>query len=242
MKRRLFTIFALLLVGSAHASLITSDIIFGSGNTNRGFTIETFGDLELALRAKQRYTPNDVLGVGIVQDIDGNYLFDSTGASVPANRSFWNFDWSINSDITDGSTFLSEFQFLMRVDFDPSAGVSFFDYNPLGPSPANYYLGNNSTPNGGGIFTSDTLLLGANNVAQNSVNMGFIPGAPIGAGQFRIELQAMDANGGMIGSTAIDVFVDTTPVSEPAMLGVFAISFGLLAFRTSRRKKFDNAL
>ena len=241
MKLKLLLSIALLFAGTANAALITPDIIFGSGNTNRGFTVNTFGDLELGLRAKRRYTPNDEIGVGIIQDGAGNYLFDSTGASIPSNRSFWNFDWSINSDTTDGTTALSAFNFFLLVDYDPSSAQNLQQYDPLSMISTGYYLGNNGTGNGSALFTPADNHVEAElanfNVAQNSVNMGFLTGAPIGAGQFYVELQAFDMNNNLVGSTGINVFVDTTPVPAPSALALsLAALGGLMLLRVRRRK------
>lgn len=71
----------------AAAGMITPEVIFGSGNANRGFEVARDDDmgLELGLRAKLRYGPtgpNDELGEGIIQDPGTlNYLLDSTGQS-----------------------------------------------------------------------------------------------------------------------------------------------------------------
>ena len=160
----------------AYAGTITPDIIFGSGNTNRGFTVETVGDLELGLRAKQRYTSaNDAIGVGIVQDAAGNYLFDSTAQTVPAGRSVWNFDWSINSDIANGTTALDAYSYQIAVYYGPSGAGNMEIYDPLSAISTGCYLGTNASGNGGATFDSagaeDFNLF---NVAQNSVNMGFL--------------------------------------------------------------------
>ena len=236
MKMRFALLLTLLFASTVNAALITNDKIFGSGNVNRGFTVATFGDLELALRAKQRYTsPNDALGVGIVQDIAGNYLFDSTGQTVPSNRALWSFDWSINSDIVDGSDPLNTYNYIMRVDYDPSAAINFIEYDPLGIFGTGFYLGTNATDNGASSFSVDMTQFGSFNLAQNSVNYGFLPGAPLGSGQYRIELQAPDASGQLIGASAIDVYVDTTPVNAPASFGMLILAMsGLIIVRLKK--------
>lgn len=223
----------------AFAGTITPDIIFGSGNVNRGFTVETVGDLELGLRAKRRYTaPNDQIGVGIVQDGAGNYLIDSTGQTAPPGRSIWSFDWSINSDITDGSTRLDAFTYEIVVDYDPSAAENLQTYSPLSVLSTGYYLGTNASGNGSASFTAGGLGdLSLFNVAQNSVNMGFLTGAPIGAGQYSVALRAL-FRGDLFASTSIDVYVDTLPSPVPLPAGGLLLLSGLggiVAFK--RRKK-----
>lgn len=210
---------------AASAGTINPEIIFGSGNTNRGFTVNTVGDLELGLRAKRRYTDaNDALGVGIVQDAAGNYLFDSTGQTVTAGRSLWNFDWSINSDVVDGSDKLSAYTYVIAVDYDGSAAEDMETYDPLGLLQQ-YYLGDNSSGNGGATQRNAFSLALAGesfddfNVAQQSVNLGFLDGSPdLGAGQFRVSLTAFK-NNDIYASTSINVFVDTLPPAIPLPAG-----------------------
>lgn len=222
----------------AMAANVTPDIIFGSGNHNGGFTVATIGDLELGLRAKRRYTtPNDAIGVGIIQDAAGNYLFDSTGATVPAGRSYWSYDWSINSDIADGSDSLGTYKYQISVDYDPSAAENMQIYDPLGAVSTGYYLGTNATANGAATFDSGgDEDFSAFNVAQNSVNMGFLPGAPIGAGQFRVSLTAFDS-AGVVGSTSINVYADTPVSAVPLPAGGFLLltALGGLALRRKRK-------
>ncbi|MBY6158486.1 VPLPA-CTERM sorting domain-containing protein [Pseudooceanicola nitratireducens] len=233
---------AVFFVAPVQADTITPDIIFGSGNVNRGFTVDTNQGVELGLRAKRRYSsPNDQIGVGIVQDGAGNYLISSAGQTVPWNRSVWNFDWSINSDTIDGSDSLNTYTYLMSVDYDPTAGVTMFDYDPLG-AVATSYVGTNSTGNGGaGIELSGAAhsLFGNfsnNNVAQNSVNMGFLPLAPLGAGEYQVTLSAF-LNGDIFASTSINVFVDTLPPAVPLPAGgvLLLTALGGLALRKARR-------
>jgi len=223
----------------AKAALISPDIIFGSGNTNGGFTVITNGDLELGIRAKRRYSPNDQIGVGIVQDAAGNYLFDSSTATavIPSNMSFWSFDWSINSDVADGSDALNTYSYLISYDTDPSAAVSLQTYDPLSALSTGYYLGNNASGNGGATFeTGGDEDFSTVNVAQNSVNMGFLMGGPLGSGQFQVSLSAFQ-NGLEVASTSINVFVDTTPTaaSAPATALLFSVALGGIVLY--RRKK-----
>lgn len=232
-----------LFAAPAYSASITPDIIFGSGNVNRGFTVATSGDLELGLRAKRRYTsPNDQIGVGIVQDGAGNYLFDSTGQTVPAGRSLWSFDWSINSDVADGSDTLDTYTYQIAVDYDGSAAENMQTYDPLGAFE-NSYVGTNLTGNGGagseapGIVHSVLGNFSTNNVAQNSVNLGFLAGSPeLGAGQFRVSLTAF-LSGTEVASTDINVFVDTTPPAIPLPAGGVLLVTALGGLALKRRRK-----
>lgn len=220
------------------AGMITPGIIWGEGNTNQGFTVETFADVELGLRAKLRYpTPSDQLGTGIVQDADGNYIFDTTGKAVPSDRSIFNFDWSIN---TKGDA-LDLFTFVLGVDYDPTFGVDLFEYDPVSVA----YLGDSDSwinTDGGKSPIPQTVVdtttdLSLFSVAQNSVNMGFLPGAPLGAGAYQISLSAFDRNGDSLGATTINVIVDSVPVSAPATSILLSAAFGgLVILRRKARK------
>ncbi|MEM6583206.1 MAG: PEP-CTERM sorting domain-containing protein [Pseudomonadota bacterium] len=224
----------------AAAGMITPDIIFGTGNSNRGFTVETSGSLELGIRAKLRYgptgQPNDEIGVGIIENPSGTYFFDSNEADAPADRAMWNYDWSINSNVDGNGSNLDAWVFTLLVDDNPTAAINFVPYDPVGLISTGAYLGNNSTPNGGGMFFADpTSDLASNNVAQNSVNYGFLPGFPLGDGEFALQLQAM-APGGPIISTSINVIV--RPGGAVPVPGVMALMMaGFVGLALSRRRQ-----
>lgn len=231
------------LIAPATAGLVSSEMIFGDGNSNGGFTVETFGNLELGIRAKQRFpSPNDQVGAGIVQDADGTYLFDIAGLTspdLPDNRAAWNFDWSIISDTsnTQAPDALSTYTYLISVDFDPSTAVDFVTYDPLSAVSTGYYLGDLSTANGAAGFNSGgDEDFSQFTVAQNSVNYGFLPGAPLRAGDFRVTLSAFQGQD-LVGATSIDVRVVNAAVSAPATALLFVSAFGgLVLMRRQTRK------
>lgn len=238
----------------SQAALITPGIIWGEGNTNQGFTTTIVNGLELGLRAKKRFpSPNDNIDVGIIQDSQGNYLFDSTGVSLPTNRSIWSFDWSINSDNIDGDRPLTTYSYIIGVDYDPSPLTNLQTYNPLSGQSTGYYLGNNSSwinANGNkatsanvaaAIPADGTSAIGSTvsnfNIAQNSVNMGFLPGAPVSSGQYQVTLSAFSDSNDLVASTAINVFVDTTPVNAPPTFSILALFGSVFCLRKKLKQR-----
>ena len=215
----------------ASADTITPDIIFGTDNTNRGFTVSQVGSLELGLRAKLRNpSPNDAIGTGIVQDIDGNYLFDSNPAVEGLGQAVWSYDWSINSNFNGAGSGLDAFSYEILVDTDPTVNSDFtnISYDPLSALSTGYYLGTNTTGNGAASFipagTGDGDF-SSNNVAQNSVQPQWVAGAlastMIGSGQFSVLLRAYD-NLVLVGEVGINAIVDApAPIPLPAAAWLF---------------------
>jgi len=225
------TIPALALVfsaGAASAASVSPDIIFGSGNANGGFTVTDTtlnfpgspfsGSLELGLRAKLRYDASGAPQNQFNYDGVDTYSFNLADGNSPANRAMWNFEWSVNSQgITDSRTGgpvpLSAdnariYDLILSFDTDPTAGTAFTSYNVILDGDA--YYGTNATANGGGTYvnTFDTnsandVIPAGSTVAQNSVNYGFLPGAPLGAGLFDIKLSAFSRSGNEFASTPL---------------------------------------
>ncbi|MCQ8185139.1 VPLPA-CTERM sorting domain-containing protein [Parvularcula maris] len=221
--------------GIASAANVTPDIIFGSDNANGSFTIDTEQTLELGLRAKLRYDDQGDPQNTFNYDGVDTYTFVQT-AGTPSNRSVFNFEWSINSDTADGSDTLDSYVYLLAVDFDPGAGTNFVFYDPVRTFGTNAWYGDNDTANGGGtVANAGGSEINDFNVAQNSVNYGFIPNAPLGDGIYSIILSAF-APGDLdnpVATTSINVVVGEEvplPAAFPFMLG------GLAGFAALRRR------
>lgn len=56
---------------------VTSDVIFGSGNTNGGFTISRSNGIELGLRGKLRFDENNQAQNTFNANGDGSYTFEA---------------------------------------------------------------------------------------------------------------------------------------------------------------------
>ena len=241
---------ALTIAGAAPAAtvnatgLVTNNVIFGSGNANGSFTGVTVGGLELALRAKLRYDATSACGgFGCAQNVfnytGGNtYTFTDAASNQPANRSIFNFEWSINSNANGTGGALNSLSYRIDIDTSPTWSMgSPVSYDPLSAVSTGYYLGTNASPAGGAPFRAPgTGNLGAFNLAQNSVNLGFLPGTNLGHGRFTIRLSAFRPGNLLYASTAIHVVVDApAPVPLPAGLPLLAAGIGGLA--VVRRKR-----
>ncbi|MGB6037256.1 MAG: HYR domain-containing protein, partial [Cryomorphaceae bacterium] len=153
----------------------TSDILFGDGNDNGAFTLANNGSIELALRAKVRFpSPANTFN----SNGDGSYnhavgVFGSGGV-----QSGWNFEWSVNTDADGASGLkLDDLTYEIGIDYDPTDGVNFVEFDPINQPFADHAIGDNSTANGAGAVAVDPAsyasLIAANNVAQNSWRNNF---------------------------------------------------------------------
>jgi hypothetical protein len=220
--------------------LVTPDIIFGSGNGNGGFTGETNNNIEVGLRGKQRYPKADIFNY---DGID-TYIFDSTVLTTnPANRSIFNFEWSINVD-QDGTSGmnLDDFVYLFSFDTDPTAAVAYIGIDPFNtPGWYDHSLGNNGTANGAGIESADNadllVNMGNYNVAQQSANLGFgFSADPDLPGSYKFKMEVFDQNGGLLSSAEITVIVTPFDVPSPATFPLLLGGIGLLSFMARRRQ------
>lgn len=187
---RVGALFALsILVAAASPALavitfdqnVTPDAIFGSGNVNGFYTVDTVGEVEIGLRAKLRYNASCVAENTFNSNGDGTYSFAAgqpVGACAGTSaRAIWSYEWSVNTDNVDAvTTNLDDYTYEIGLDYDPSTATSFCTFEPITPGVTqpfwDHSIGNNSTANGAGAEFGDvptyTAALAANNVAQNS--------------------------------------------------------------------------
>lgn len=165
---------------------VTSNAIFGSGNGNGSWTVDQANGVEIGLRAKVRYpTPAGVYN----SNGDGSYTHLS-GDATGGGRTFWNFEWSVNTnhDGTSSFTNVGALTYQLSIDFDSGVGTTdFMTWNPINPTPgvafggggyvADHSFGDNATAQSAGAEASDAAtyatLLSSNNLVQQSWNMGF---------------------------------------------------------------------
>ena len=236
--------------GQSFDANVTGDVIFGSGNANGGFTVNQDNGLELGLRAKVRFDSNNQPQNIFNSNGDGTYTFRAglppSGFGFAPNSTStatWNFEWSINSDFegTSGDK-LNAYTYVMKIDFDPSSGTNFLEFDPVNQVFADHAIGDNNTANGAGTNATDALeyasLINGNNIAQNSWNMEFFNDSGLGfpfdgrvAGEYDIVLEAFDAEGDLLVSNSITVFTVIPLPGASAMAGL-----GLIAVGTRRRR------
>lgn len=209
---------------------VTNAVIMGTGIGNGSWTGINDGTIELALRGKLRYNgAGDPENTFNYDGID-TYVFDPSLSLIPANRSVFNFEFSINSDPTGiNGTDLDSFVYSLLVDIDPTAGTDFLTVDPTAFLDNSY--GDNATAESAGVEGTFGALGSTNNLMQNSQNLGFgytaFPQLP---GRYTFELTASD-NVGVIGRTSIDIVV----VPEPGTLALFGL--GLAGLGIAGRKR-----
>lgn len=243
----------------AHASNITPDVIFGTGNANGSWTVDQDAGegMELGLRAKLRFN-----AMGQPENTfnwDGNDTYTFFAGVAPGGFSsdtpVWNFEWSINTDYNGNGSALSDYRYELSLDADPGAGTNFLTFDPVQPfgpvSCTDAAIGTNATGNGGGTSVTCTapgsilayqLLIGTNNVAQNSANYDFFNAFPpltsfdpTDVGIYTIQLSAFDAMDNLVAMTSIDVNVEAVPVPGAALLmGGAMAGFGALRRRAKK--------
>lgn len=248
------TALALALPLAAQANNVSPDVIFGSGNANGSFTINNaestaIGTIELALRAKLRFDDQSscsafsgaFTNIGCPQNTfnyDGTdtYSFSLANGNPPPGYAMWNYEWSVSlldgGDIANLAAQGAKAE--ISYDIDPTAGTNFQTYSV---TDFDAWYGTLATANGGGTYDNTGTPVTGATVAQNSVNYGFIPGAPLGAGTYDIELRLYNVHGDFIGDTGITVNVAPIPVPPALALGALALGgLGLYARRQRRAR------
>lgn len=245
-----------MLSTSASATIIfdapvTSDVIFGSGNSNGSFTVDQASGIELGLRGKLRHNTAGAPENTFNSNGDGTYSFDAGVAPTQSSpTAVWSFEWSINSSFDGSGENLDAYTYILGLDTDPSAAVALFSFDPIndinpgsGIVAWDHSIGNNGTANGAGTesTSSDSVtydgLISTNNLAQNSWKPHwFIPGFdPTLDGTYDFTLTAFDGNT-QLAQTSMQIIVGTggaTAVPEP---GTMAILFTGLLGLVARRK------
>ena len=183
---------------------VTNNVIMGSGIGNGSFTTRRGNGVELGIRTKTRFDPNNSNLPGPIYNSngDGTYTFQAgspTGPNLPGWAStttpFWAIEWSANTDY-DGSTSqtIDALTYEIGMDFDPTANADYLVFDPIAlgsvipyTAPAvvpfwDHSVGNNGTVQSGGAEAGDAAtyagLLATGNLIQNSWSPEFFNEAP----------------------------------------------------------------
>ncbi|MFN2426002.1 MAG: hypothetical protein ABR587_06105 [Candidatus Binatia bacterium] len=204
---------------------VTPAAIFGTGNANGSFTVDRQNGVELGLRGKVRYpVPANVFN----SNGDGTYTFKA-GVFNGVQNPQWHFEWSVNSNYDGSGGNLSDYTYLLEMDFDPGAGTNFLAWDqishptsaipwavPQTPPFYDHSIGTNATASGAGVEAGSEPvyagLLAANNVAQNSWRYPFYQGAPYlfdanATGRYEIRLTAFSGMA-VVSQVSIEILVE----------------------------------
>ena len=242
---------AVVLAGAASLTLadnVNPGVIFGSGNANGSFTTATEGNIEIGLRGKLRYNSMGVPEATYNYDGVDTYTFDPDVSANPANRSIWNFDWSINTDVNDPTNSgdnISEFIYALTVSKVAANGmdlIQLFTFDPINVDYADHSIGDNDTlPNSGVEATTDAeyaTLIGNNNVLQQSWNLGFFNSNPTAKGTYVISLEVFSADFAFIPADPIvsdTIYINVVPVPTAVFAGLGMLG-ALAGVRVVRRR------
>lgn len=218
------------------------DATFGGTDiSNQDVAITTILDgsntITLGLTANQRFSENPSVtndGAGTFTGVAG--LTTPPGTTIPGAT--WSFNYFI--DIAGGGQ-LTDYNFELLYDFDPSAGTDVEDLGVLSGNSLAFLSGDTDAV--GNINPNTTRLEGSQNLAFDFLSTsfpGFIiaPGVPFDAtaiGEYSFLLSATDLGGDLLGSSGINVNV--VPVPLPAALPFAVGGLGLLGLLSYRRKK-----
>ncbi|MEK7641677.1 MAG: PEP-CTERM sorting domain-containing protein [Patescibacteria group bacterium] len=204
----------------------TQVAIYGGGNPNTGW-VTSFNpnlNLNLSLRAKDRSdgsTPNNGAGT---------YLF-SPGSYAGPVRAKWNYEFSINTDPSNGGLQkLDDFDFYLSAN---GPGFGPFTINVLTTYLDNSY-GDNTTANGAGVEGLSGVFAPFNNIGQNSQNIVFAGGDLNALGLYSFSLYATALGAGSGGARVAQVDMAVL-VPEPSSLALFGIGSLVFLQRIRRR-------
>ena len=225
-----------------------TSMIFGTGNNNGFFTVDSRNNVEIGLRAKLRkqgvYNSNG----------DGSYSF-ATGYYPATDLAIWNFEWTVNTDLEQVGTQpgrpVNALTYELGLDFDPGIGTDYLKFDPINLPVADHSFGTNATLNGQGVEANPNgdlaiqvplygTYLSTYNVVQQSWNMEWFDDAnPFDAanvGTYEIYLAAFDGQT-EVARSAITVEVGGgAAVPEPmTMAGLFMGVASLAGYIRKRR-------
>lgn len=218
-------------------------VIFGSGNANGSFTLAEGSDVEIGLRAKLRYNSGGVAENTFNWDGVDTYTFDPNDSANPTNRSLFNFEFAINTDVNDPTNSgndLNDFTYLLtisRLDDDGMGTTVLSSFDPINGLYFDHSIGDNGTTSATDTVAASAAayasLIADNNVAQQSWNLGFgFSGNPDRAGTYYISLTAFDGMTEVVGN---EITVNVVPLPAAAWAGLGLLG-SLAGVRVMRRR------
>lgn len=176
---------------------------FGTGNqpSNYNITDVTNKDIELGLKVHLRggadYLPASV-------DQDGTVHYQVDAGTQSATRAKWNFDYVVDTGIDGSNKTLDKFDFKMVITQQTAPNVTHTETFVLDPST---HIWANAAHTAGFAGDDQVPAPTATQVAENSVNLGFLTTAfgplsssTVAGTQYDITLQATDHQGHVLGS------------------------------------------
>lgn len=216
----------------ASAGDVYPGVFFGSGNSNGNFTVNRASNVEIGMRAKLPY-------VGTTH-YDGDHTYTYTAGTT------WNFDWSINTDVSGtGGNDLNDFTYVLSMfkrDADGSNSADAESFDLINLAFADHSIGNNSTTAANDTVATNSTeygnLIADNNVAQNSWRYAFFNGSGSvienynvnAVGTYLVRLTAYDGASEVV-STDITVNVVPLPTAAFAGLGLLGVLGGARVIR-----------
>ena len=107
-------------------------VIFGSGNVNGNFTINTANNVEVAIRAKNRYSGPTLDGSDGTYNVEGGACgLLPCGGATSALKAKWNYEFAVNVRANGTGLDLLAYEVELMVDTDPTSGVAWNTLNVI---------------------------------------------------------------------------------------------------------------
>ena len=199
-----------------------AEMPYGDGNLNENFTIarttDSFGDIEIGLKAKERF-------VGPISNVGSRY-FAEVGSPNNDGRASWNIDYGF---ALPQAALPSNYTLLLNVDFDSGFGSTSFVTLDITQSLENFFQ---NVSSGGDSQNLDFGFWGTTTSGPLMLDLdasGHIVFDADALGEYDINMELYNPAGSLIART--DIVVEVVPAP-----GAMAL-LGLGALGVSRRRR-----